>query len=282
MEGFPLDDRPGLARPNVRRQLLKVAVIGNFAFHKGADILYDIFQAMREDPIEFHVHGEVQPPYQAPVFPNVRVHGAYEPHTLRGVLCDADVGLFLSNWPETYVLTLSEAWRAGVVPIVSDIGALGERVQHGVNGLKVPVNDAGSVVHALRGLTANRVELERLRANIEPGLSCMLEGHVQRLTQKYDELLLKYRVRSRKTNFFAERPRPRAASAGNVVRMQAHWLTAGMVPPPPVATVQPNGSLIRRVYRFWRVRGVKATVLCSVAELSRLARAKGGRNAQIA
>ena len=297
VEGFPLDDRPALARPNTRRPFLKVAVIGNFAFHKGADILCDIFQAMRDDPIEFHVHGDVQPPYEPPVFPNVRVHGAYKPHTLRGPLCDADVGLFLSNWPETYVMTLSEAWRAGVVPIVGDIGALGERVQHGVNGLKVPVNDAGSVVHALRGMTANRHELERMRSNIEPALYCRLDGHVERLTQKYDDLLSKYSVRSRKTNFFKEPPRPRAASAGNVFRMEPVWRRGAAVPHHAVAMVQPNGpatvqpngsatvqlngSLIRRVYRFWRSRGVKATVRCSLAELKRLANEKGGRNAQI-
>src|SRR5262249_45464236 len=155
---------------------LQVVVVGNLHHIKGGDALCRVFQAMRGDDIEFHIHGHVLPPYddilRALAIPNVRLHGGYEPRSLHQHLSKASVGVFLSISPETYLLTLSEAWRAGVVPIVTDIGAAAERVSHRVNGLKVPVNEPGSVVHLLRELIADRAEVERLRSGIHAALYC--------------------------------------------------------------------------------------------------------------
>jgi glycosyltransferase involved in cell wall biosynthesis/spore maturation protein CgeB len=266
VEGYPLDDQPLLSHLRVRTKKLEVVIPGNFDFHKGANACCEIFDAMRDDPIEFHIFGEVRAPYDEKLkkaaIANVKIHGAYQPHTLRDALRHTDVALLLSIWPETYVLTLSEAWRAGVVPIVTDVGALDERVSDGVNGLKVPVNEPGSVVHALRGLIADRSELDRLRSNIEEGLYCRLDSHVQLLTEKYEELVDRRRVRMRTDKFFGERPLPRSASANNVFRLNDRWVAFRPEPveaETPVAPPPAPVSRVARVMRHWRAHGSKAT-----------------------
>ena len=203
--------------------------------------------------------------------PNVHLHGAYEPGSAHQCLRTADVALFLSIWPETYLLTLSEAWCAGVVPIVTDIGAPGERVAHRVNGLKVPVNDPASVVDALRELVADRQELERLRAGVHPGLYRTTAEHVRRLSERYEHLLGAYGIRVRPGEFFSERPRRRLASAGNVFRMANTWRTpdarAPSPSPPDLLADAPPGShdgeskaYWRKVIPYLRAHGIKATV----------------------
>ena len=129
VEGLPISDRRKAPDRTLGGRSLKAVVLGNFDHVKGGDALCKVLNSMREDEIEFHVHGHVRPPYddilRALAVPNVHVHGAYEPGSLHQALARADIGLFLSLWPETYLLTLSEAWNAGVVPIVTDIGAPG-------------------------------------------------------------------------------------------------------------------------------------------------------------
>ena len=228
VEGLPISDRRSTRDNASSGGPLQVVVLGNFDHIKGGDALCKVFNSMREDEIEFHVHGHIREPYadilRALAVPNVHLHGAYQPSSLHQALARADIGLFLSLWPETYLLTLSEAWNAGVVPIVTDIGAHGERVAHRVNGLKVHVHEPASVVNLLRELIADRRELERLRKGIHRGLYRTTSDHVQLLTARYEKLLAAHRVRARGEEFFEESPARRSASAGNIFRMHATWL----------------------------------------------------------
>jgi glycosyltransferase involved in cell wall biosynthesis len=271
VEGLPISDRPH-HRPNgINPGSLQVVVTGNFDHIKGGDTLCRVFDSMRGEDIEFHVYGHIRPPYdeilRALAVPNVRLHGAYEPGSVRASLKGKDVGLFVSIWPETYLLTLSEAWNAGVVPIVSDIGAPGERVAHRVNGLKVPVNEPASVVSLLRELICDRRELTRLRRAIHPDLYCTIDGHVQRLTGRYEELLDEYGVRFRGDEFFGEKPAPRAASAGNLFRMESAWLTrhaSGSADAAPASSVQ---AAWKKAIPYLRAHGFKATARRSAEKI---------------
>ena len=97
--------------------------------------------------------------------------------------------MHLSIWPETYCITLSEVWQAGIVPIVSDIGALGERVTHGVNGYKVPFGEPGPVVHILERLTAQPTLIENARSKITHDLFVIPDTHALWLRDLYEKLL---------------------------------------------------------------------------------------------
>jgi glycosyltransferase involved in cell wall biosynthesis/spore maturation protein CgeB len=229
VEGVPVADRPTVARSSALNKILRVAVHGNFNRLKGGDTLCSVFEVMRHDAVEFHVYGKIELSYARVLSrlgaSNVYIHGGYLPDSLHDRLSESDVSLLLSIWPETYVLTLSESWRAGLVPIVTDIGALGERVKHRVNGFKVPVGSPASVVSVLRELIADRTELERIRGNIHSGDYRKLGEHLDVITGIYRRLIVQYGITERSESYFREAPDVRPASASSIFRNHQTWLT---------------------------------------------------------
>ena len=152
---------------------LVVAIVGNVLRAKGADALISLIEEANPQLFRFHVLGHAEPAY-ADVFarwdkPNVTYHGRYAPGDLAKV-AGADVALHLSIWPETYCISLSEVWQAGLIPIASDIGAFGDRIEHGKNGFKVGVGDSSAVLDTLELLRASPGVRRAVRANIGPHL----------------------------------------------------------------------------------------------------------------
>ncbi len=152
---------------------LKVAVVGNFLRSKGADTVLSVIETVDPALFEFHLLGKADPQYED-VFqrknrPNIVYHGRYSVGEL-DALAACDVSLHLSIWPETFCIALSEAWQRGVVPIVTGIGALADRVTHRENGFVVNVNDAAAVIGYLELLRADPVTLQVMRARITPAL----------------------------------------------------------------------------------------------------------------
>ena len=174
-------------------------------------------------------------------------------------------------WPETYVLTLSESSRAGVVPIVTDTGALGERVSHGVNGFKVPVDEPSAVVHKLRDILHDPRQLARIRRNIHEGLYRVLPDHLEFLVGHYRRLLDQYRVAERGPRFFDEAPGPRTAGGGRTFRLSPVWHVPNDACHGGASLAYLQGmsqpSLVRRARRYLRDHGVRATVRRAVREL---------------
>jgi glycosyltransferase involved in cell wall biosynthesis len=172
---------------------INVAIIGNFTQNKGGDVFIHTFNQMRDEQIRFHIFGTVGAPYDEIMrqlaLPNVEVLGGYSAGTLVERLQDMSLSLHMSIWPETFCITLSEAWKAGLVPIVADIGALGERVLHGSNGFKVPPGEPGAVVSILRELVADPSRIENIRGQLTPDLYVTNQGHMDWLDETYRDLL---------------------------------------------------------------------------------------------
>ncbi|EKE73850.1 glycosyltransferase family protein [Oceanibaculum indicum] len=155
---------------------LKVAHLGNFARHKGGDAILDAIARCLGQPVQFHIFGRIDPDYQKPLEThagkNVVLHGPFNGGAVPAALAECDVMLFLSTWPETYGITLSEAQAAGLVPIVTAIGAPAERVRDGENGFLVPVGDGKAVADILLSLMADRGRLDGMCAQLPatPGI----------------------------------------------------------------------------------------------------------------
>lgn len=168
---------------------LKVAILGNFTMQKGGNTIARSIPLFENANVEFHIFGRVEAEFawlnNAAALPFVHVHGAYQSTALPSELFFCHVSLHLSIWPETYCLTLSEAWDCGLVPIVTDIGALGERVVDGVNGLKIPHNSEGALVQALRRIAETPGLLEQLQGNIPGAPIARLGPHLDGLRQMY-------------------------------------------------------------------------------------------------
>lgn len=127
-----------------------VAVIGAIGQPKGSDLLLALAQfALREElPVRFVVIGFTNQDARFEAMGNVEVTGKYEPEDIAHFvsLYGCTTALFLSVWPETYSYTLSEAWRAGLFPLVLDIGAQAERVRASGIGRVIPLGTDPKVI----------------------------------------------------------------------------------------------------------------------------------------
>ena len=79
---------------------------------------------------------------------NVSITGRYREEDLPGLVAAwrPDVAFFPAQWPETFSYTLSHAFRLGLWPVVSDIGALAERVRDSGQGVVYPLEAGPDVL----------------------------------------------------------------------------------------------------------------------------------------
>lgn len=179
-------------RDGPRQGPLKIALLGNVTLQKGGELLERVLPLLQRNDVEIHVFGRIDPVYVRAIKPeriaNLIVHGPYSADALPDALLACDVSLHLSIWPETYCLTLSEAWQYGLVPIVSDIGALSERVEHGVNGIKIDVEAGGQLIDAIRLLIDDPAWLDHLRRGVAGHLYAQLGPHMQAAAAMYTAL----------------------------------------------------------------------------------------------
>ena len=216
-------------------QPLRAVFLGNFTHHKGAETFLETAAAMRNDNVVFTVCGGVfLAEQEAKALPNVVVEGGFEPGELD--LTRFDVSLHLSIWPETYCITLSEAWQAGLVPIVTACGALSDRVTDGVDGFKIPIGGAGELMVLLRRL-CNPSELARIKANIGPHLWLTPAQHAASLTSVYAELIASFPQSSRSAlpRVDTGSPTTLALTPFNVYPLE--WTTKTSGPPIPMLGV---------------------------------------------
>ncbi len=174
---------------------LRIAAIGNHGRNKGAEMLISIVQRLAAENVRFRIAGDIDKDYKARLkaLPrnSVEMLGPYEPEQVGAILRDCHVALFASPWPETFMLTLSEAMHAGAVPVGPNLGAFGERVRDGENGLVVR-GDVGSYVRALLSLLDNPSLLKRLQAGVRATHVLTLDEDAAGFEQLYDGLAAEY------------------------------------------------------------------------------------------
>lgn len=119
--------------PPARGGCVRVAVIGSIGPHKGFERLLACARAARRDRLKltFVVIGDVSDPRRLAGLDTIEVTGRYKDRDLPNLIerAGCHAALFLSQWPETYMYTLTSALRAGLYPIVFDLGAPARRVR---------------------------------------------------------------------------------------------------------------------------------------------------------
>ena len=172
---------------------LKVAIPGNFNDVKGAAYILRIFNIMRDDEIEFSVLGRLDKPFDEILetlnLKNVRILGGYNQAEIALILSEFNMSLHLSLWPETFMISLSESWLAGVVPIVTGLGAQGERVTDQIDGFIVEPHDPAAVVTILRGVIAGTTKLAPVVNRIRAKRVMTAGQHVSNLEILYKKLI---------------------------------------------------------------------------------------------
>jgi GT2 family glycosyltransferase/glycosyltransferase involved in cell wall biosynthesis len=132
----------------------RVCVVGGIGLHKG----YDVLLACARDAehrgldLEFVVVGNTIDDARMMATGRVFVTGRYRPDEAAGLIGrqQAALGFVASIWPETWCLTLSDIWRAGLPAVAFDIGAPAERIRGTGRGFLLPLGlSAGAINNAL-------------------------------------------------------------------------------------------------------------------------------------
>jgi glycosyltransferase involved in cell wall biosynthesis len=98
---------------------------------------------------------------------NVVFNGSYHTDQLAARMSRVDWCIVPSVWWETFALVISEAWMFRRPVIASNVGAPGERVRHGVDGLLFQVGDARALARTMRRACTEEGLWDRLVAGIE-------------------------------------------------------------------------------------------------------------------
>jgi glycosyltransferase involved in cell wall biosynthesis/spore maturation protein CgeB len=147
---------------------LRVLVPGNFVRQKGAQEILQIIKSLGSD-VRFDICGNVDTAYKSSFAelsknnPNLKLYGGYSASELPNSFGASDVALFLSIWPETFLIAMTEAMLCGCVPIIFSLGAPSERVIDGVNGFCFAPGDWEGVAKLLKRLAIDKSELEQMR-----------------------------------------------------------------------------------------------------------------------
>jgi len=123
---------------------LHIAFVGNFLYYKGNMTFLELMKNYKNsETIHFSIIGNIFDPSLVPSYKNLNVMGGYARNNVVATIHEArpDIILLLSNWPETFSYTLSEAIASGVPVIATDSGALRERVSKEAVGFLIPVED---------------------------------------------------------------------------------------------------------------------------------------------
>lgn len=149
IRGFRKGRAPISVRQPSATEPFRVLLLGQIPQHKGSLIIEEMIRSERlgnGQPVEWHVLGKLFLETD-----KVVNHGTYNPAELPEKIGRIlpHVVLILSICPETYCLTLDEAWNAGVPVVVTPLGAPAERVNE---------SGAGWVLDSL----APKAVLERL------------------------------------------------------------------------------------------------------------------------
>ena len=150
---FPLPGEP-----------LRVLYFGALTVNKGGELVQGMLEHNLKagQPIEFHMLGNTNLPFRAGKYGCVS-HGEYRrgelPQKLSGI--KPSVAIIPSIWPETYCHTLTEAWRAGIPVLGSDLGAVGERVLKNGGGWVLPPVDPVEWIDKLIEIAGDKAGYEQ-------------------------------------------------------------------------------------------------------------------------
>lgn len=176
---------------------LRLVYVGGIAPQKGLHVLLEAARRFAIDDCRVTIYGDtaVFPDYVAQLEglagENVTFAERLPREQLWTALLDADALVVPALWHETSSLVIDEAFAARLPVLASALGAMTEKVDHGVNGLLFPAGDAEALAAHLKGLVAQPQRLAQMAAHVPP-LRTIAE-HLVEVTAVYQQVLGKNR-----------------------------------------------------------------------------------------
>lgn len=173
---------------------LHIAYIGGLSWQKGVHILIAAVNQLPIAGVKLSIIGDTTafPDYVAQLkqqaqHPGISFNGRIAPAELWTTLAQVDLIVVPSLWYETASLIVQEAFAAGVPIVASQIGALQERVEEGVNGRFFPPGNSAALHDILAEFLTAKDALEKLRAGIKPVYT--MKEHLREIESIYTQII---------------------------------------------------------------------------------------------
>jgi glycosyltransferase involved in cell wall biosynthesis len=186
MHGDSLPEGAGIQYERGAESDLRVGVIGSLWKHKGRDLVEYIVEHNADDGIVFVHFGD-----HSISSDKMTKLGRYSQGRIVSLLQEQriDVILILSTWPETFSYTLSEAIKAEIPAIVTNLGATRERVEALGIGWVVDYRHPRQVLDLLAHLKRNRQEIATRKAILGRVAKTTLDDMMHQYAAVYARLL---------------------------------------------------------------------------------------------
>lgn len=123
---------------------MHVAFLGGMVEHKGSRIAKELILQTVDDNIKWHIFGQIYDDELSSLeTSNLIKHGRYAKKDLFRLLEENNINIvcILSICPESYCYTLSEAWQCNIPAIVTNLGAIADRVRSSGGGIIVETDN---------------------------------------------------------------------------------------------------------------------------------------------
>jgi len=194
--GAPISKSNTLIRKKERGKLY-VGIIGTMFKHKGQNTIQALINSLKTYPVKFFHFGGGNL-----VGENLQKIGIYNRNNIVELIQskEIDVSLLLSTWPETFSYTLTESIAANVPAIVTNMGALAERVSAYKIGWLVDYRDVGGIRDLILRLSGEKTQIEEYKNRlITVKLKTTVEMQ-QEYVRLYESVLRKRKHRDTNVN----------------------------------------------------------------------------------
>ena len=145
-----------------------IAYLGTFTHEKGAQVFLDAYKQLKNIQAHWKIIGHVHSFYSLQLSKTeIELTGMYQREDLPTLLAEVDLVIIPSILPETYSITLTEAWLQSIPVICSDIGAIKSRITPGYNGQIFPAGNATALAKTIENLINKCDLLLEMKKNID-------------------------------------------------------------------------------------------------------------------
>lgn len=162
-------------RPSSPPNSLHIGYIGSIAPQKGLHILIEAVNQLPTANIKLTLYGSLDtfPDYVTHLrkiihHPGIQLAGSIARSQIWQAFSSFDIAAMPTLWYEASPLTIQEAFAVKTPIIASRIGAMPEKIRHGVDGLLFPPGDIAALHNALLSLIDDPEQLAQLRSGIQP------------------------------------------------------------------------------------------------------------------
>jgi len=171
---------------------IKLTYAGSFNYFKGVHVVIAALALIESDNIELKIYGSgSDAAYNDMIMQmiakdqRVTYCGVYDENQLGEIFSRSDAIVIPSICYETYSFVLHEAFKFNLPVIASNLGAISEKILHGVNGLLFQAGDPESLAQLFKDILTSPRLLEGISSNIRKEMIPTIEQEASRYERGY-------------------------------------------------------------------------------------------------